>query len=265
LPDAPVLVILGLLVGLLLVLGEMTLALVMGNVIVEPTPRRRPVVERHVVATALVLLLVYVLPPLVEMALGARPPKEASEAGVLFAIVASFVIVAAVVPLLIATGRNRLSDFGIDLRGWRGEVRYGGLGFLVATPIVMGLLIAMSSWRGPQVEHPFLKLLANGSGPEIVGVAVAAVVAAPVTEELIFRVLFQGLLESRLRPWLAILLPAVAFAAIHGMYDAIPLLPLAIVLGVVYHVRRSYLAVVTIHAMFNATFLLLALGARELT
>ena len=120
----------------------------------------------------------------------------------------------------------------------------------------------MGGIRGPQTEHPFLKLLSNAGSGEIAGVTLAAAVAAPLTEELIFRVVFQGLLESLVPAWMAVLLPALAFAAMHGRYDAIPLFPLALVLGILYHVRRSYLAVVTTHALFNATFLLLALQGR---
>jgi membrane protease YdiL (CAAX protease family) len=261
--DAPALVMTFLLAGLLLVLGEMGRALVMGGMITERRARPRIIVEWHVAAIAILLLLIYVAPIVIGLVNGERAREAASDADVWIAIVMNCVIFAAVLPLLAFTGRNRLSDFGIDGRGWTGEVRIGGLGYLVATPLVMAILVATSARRGPQNEHPFLQLLANGSTGEIIGIAVAAVVAAPLTEELIFRVLFQGLLESLVPSWLAVLLPASAFVAIHGRTDALPLFPLAIVLGIVYHWRRSYVAVVTIHAMFNATFLVLALRTRN--
>lgn len=264
-PDVPAIVITVLLVGMLLVLGEMARALVMGEMIALRRPRRPLVVEWHVVAMAVVFLLVFVVPAVIESAVGHRPREMASDASVVFSIIANLVILAAVVPLLIATGKNRLADYGIDRHGWRAEVRFGGLGFLVVLPLVMAVLAAMTSVRPTETEHPYLKLLETGNDSAILGVAFAAVVAAPLTEELIFRVVFQGLLESLLPPWAAILMPAVAFAAMHGKYDALPLLPLAIVLGIVYHVRRSYVAVVTIHAMFNATFLLLKLATSSFT
>ena len=252
-----------LLVGMLLALGETARALVMGDMFTQQQSRRRLVVEPHVVAIAILFLVVYVVPAMVDLAIGTRPREAASDAGVIFSISTSFVIVAAVVPLLAFTGRNALADYGIDMRGWRAEMRFGTLGYLVATPLVFSLLVAMSSIRAPENEHPFLKLLAAGRPWEIVGVAFAAVVAAPLLEELLFRVLFQGLLESLVRPRLAILLPALMFSAVHGSSDAIPLFPLSLVLGVLYHKRRSYIAVVTAHAMFNATFLVLALRARN--
>ena len=261
--DVPALVITLLLVGLLLVLGEMARATVVGELIAQRRSRKPLVVEWHVVAAAIFFLLVFVVPAVIEALHRNRPPGTASEDSIVFSIIANFVILAAVIPLLAMTGKNRLADYGIDSQGWRAEVRYGGLGYLVTIPLVLAAIVAMSSLRGPQTVHPYLKLLEAGNGSAIIGVAFAAVVAAPLTEELIFRVVFQGLLESLVPPSAAILVPAVAFAAMHGKYDALPLFPLAIVLGIVYHVRRSYVAVVTIHAMFNATFLTLALCARE--
>jgi uncharacterized protein len=264
LADVPAIVITLLLLGLILVLGELTRALVMGETVTPPQPRRPLVVEWHVVAIAIFFVLVFILPAVIQLAAGHRPHEKAADVGVVGAIAVNFVIVAVVVPLLGFTRRNRLSDYGIDAHGWRAEMRFGALGYLVAMPLVIAVLFAMAPLRGPQTEHPYLKLAETGNGTAIIGVAVAAVIAAPLTEELVFRVVFQGLLETCLRPAAAILLPAIAFAAIHGIYDALPLFPLAVVLGIVYHLRRSYVAVVTIHAMFNATFLLFALCLREL-
>lgn len=263
--DVPALLIVLLLVLLLLVLGETARSLFMGERLTLRRTPKRLVVEWHVVAIALVFLAIDVIPALIEMAVGSRSHDKVTNRVVLLAIVTNFVILASVIPLLAVTGRNRLADSGISLRDFRTEVKVGGLGYLVATPLVMAVIFAMNSWRGPETEHPFLKLLENGSNGTLVSVAIAAVVAAPLAEELVFRVLFQGLLESLVPPAVAILVPAVAFAARHGKYDALPLLPLAIVLGTVYYLRRSYVAIVIIHAMFNATFLLLALSARELS
>jgi hypothetical protein len=262
LPDVSTIVTTLLLLGPLLILGEMVRALVMEGMIAPPQPRRPIGVEWHVVAIAVFFLLVLVLPAVVLMFAGQRPSEKSSDTSIVWAIATNFVIVGVVIPFLAVTGRNRLADYGIDGGGWRAEVRFGGLGYLVAMPLVIAIMAAMSSIRGPQTEHPYLKLVESGNDTALIGVAAAAFIAAPLTEELIFRVIFQGLLETRLRPAAAILLPAVAFAAIHGIYDALPLFPLAVVLGIVYHLRRSYVAVVTIHAMFNATFLLLAVCSR---
>jgi len=260
--DASALTTVFLLTGMLLVLGELARVLVMGDRLGERRPRSPIVVEPHVAGIATLFVLIYVVPALIEMGMRGKVPDKASIAALIAVVVTNLVVVAAVIPLLAVTGRNRLADYGIEIRGWLSEIRYGAIGYLVSTPIVMAVLIAMSSFRGPETEHPFLKMLSGASSFELAGVTVAAVFAAPLAEELIFRVLFQGLLESLVPTWIAILLPAVAFAAMHGRYDALPLFPLAVVLGLLYHARRSYVAVITTHALFNATFLLLALHGR---
>jgi len=251
--------------GIVLVLAEITRGWIAGELITLRRPRRRIVVEGHVAALVLCLMLFFVSPIVFEMIVGQQPREAASGRSVLVSIIVDFVIVGLTVPLLIISRQNRLADFGLDLRNWRGEVRFGGLGFLMSFPLVLIALVLMASIRGPETEHPYLKLLERtDSERAIIGIAVAAVIAAPLTEELIFRVLFQGLLESLVPPSVAILIPAVCFCAIHGRYDAIPLFPLALALGLVYHIRRSYIAVVTIHALFNATFMILTLLPRGL-
>lgn len=260
--DASVFATVFLLTGMVLVLGELARVLVMGDKLGERRPRSPIVVEPHVAGIAALFVLIYVVPALVELGRHAKVPDKASGAALIAVVVTNLVVVASVIPLLAVTGRNRLADYGIEPQGWLAEIRCGAIGYLVATPIVMAVLVTMSSFRSAETEHPFLKMLSGATPVELAGVTAAAVIAAPLAEELIFRVLFQGLLQSLVPTWLAILLPAVAFAAMHGRYDAIPLLPLAIVLGLLYYVRRSYVAVITTHALFNATFLLLALHGR---
>jgi membrane protease YdiL (CAAX protease family) len=81
----------------------------------------------------------------------------------------------------------------------------------------------------PSTEHPMARLLEEGSGPVVALVVVSAAVLAPVVEELLFRLLLQGWLESverrwsRRRAWLRRLSPGVmpvalvslCFAAFH--------------------------------------------------
>jgi len=251
-----------LLVGLFLMLGEVARAYVMGDEIAL-RQRKRLVVEWPVAAVALVFLVVFVVPAALEMIYG-RSEVDARrlERGVIASVIVDLLIFASVLVVLAMTGKNRLSDYGVDLQGWRGEVRAGALAYLATIPLVILVMQGMSRLRGPETVHPFLRLLETAHDRTIVAVVFAGVVAAPLAEELIFRVLFQGLLESLLPAWLAILIPALTFAAVHGRYDALPLLPLAIILGIVYHRRRSYVAVFTLHAMFNATFLVLQLMFR---
>lgn len=173
--------------------------------------------------------------------------------------------VAVFLGLLSIGGAIRPSDLGISRDRWLGDLAVGGLGFLAAWGPVMLINFAIGrlGWRSEGAEHPFLLILKGSQGIEAaIWIAIAVVILAPLAEELLYRVIVQGWLESQISPRVALLFVAILFSAVHssdGRPDALPLLPLALVLGYVYQRRHSYLAVVVLHALFNATNLAIAL------
>jgi membrane protease YdiL (CAAX protease family) len=259
--DSSALLVSVLLIGLLLVVGEALRALSAGELFTSRQPRRPLRFDLQALLSA--VLLSQLVPALTNLLFGVSLKDGFSEKAVQALVVGHVLTVASLVPLLVTSGKNRLADYGIGLQAWADEVRYGAVGFLASLPPVFVVLLLMSPLRSAETENPLLKLLAQSHSDRVLAeVTFAAVVSGPLMEELIFRVVLQGLLETLIRPWMAILATAILFAGVHGLYDALPLLPLAMILGIVYHVRRSYLAVVTIHALFNMTFLLLTLVTR---
>ena len=167
---------------------------------------------------------------------------------------------ALVLPAILACSQRPLAEFGLKVQPFFTQVRDGAIGFLLALVPMAPLMLLTASLRNHDNQNVLLKLLADKPEPTTVAViCFTAVVAAPLFEEMLFRVILQGWLTTIVKPWAAILVTAVAFAAIHGVIDGIALLPLAGVLGYVFHRRHSYLAVVVIHGLFNATMLTLAL------
>lgn len=170
-----------------------------------------------------------------------------------------------VVGIFAASGPLRRVDFGLELSEWRRDVAIGAGGFLASLLPVYGVnwVVTLAGWRSETGQHPFLKLLADPSDKAtVVWIAVSVIVAAPLAEELLFRVILQGWLSMRLPATGALVVSSVAFAGVHvekGRPDYLPLFPLALILGYVYQRRHSYLAVVVIHALFNAMNLALAL------
>lgn|GEM_PF-1599213 len=162
------------------------------------------------------------------------------------------------IPILLAavlTGtRHRVDRIRLGFRTDRIEeqLREGFIGFLLAAlPVALTILVT-SPLRGKELEHPFLQLLRSwGPGPEMALIFLQAGVIAPLKEELLFRVMLQTWLLQWMSPAWAIGTCAVVFSAVHGYPDAFPLFPLALILGVVYYYRRSYLTIVAIHMLFN--------------
>lgn len=146
----------------------------------------------------------------------------------------------------------------LRLRPLRGEALRATL---AAVPVVMVL-----SWAGlavwvrlvslpPQALDPFDFLTGTAGGR--LALALVAVVAAPLLEELVFRGLVQGALERRRGPSTAILLTSSIFAVFHWLPTLLPLyLFLGAAFGYAVWATRSIWAGVLLHAANNSVAVL---------
>lgn len=133
------------------------------------------------------------------------------------------------------------------------EFRFAAEAVLAAyLPTVLLRVILLSGQEEP-TSHPLLEVMENGVSPAIMAMVFGlAVIAAPVVEELMFRVVLCGGMIQRRLLWPGILVSSVMFSMSHGYPDSVALLPLAVVLGYVYARRRSYRTVILVHFLFNA-------------
>lgn len=101
----------------------------------------------------------------------------------------------------------------------------------------------------------------SGDAVSLTVMVALAVVVAPVTEELLFRVGLFRWLRTRVPRGVALLLPAVVFAAIHGHLSIlVPLVALAVVLALGYeHYGHPGVPIVA-HALFNLNTIALVLA-----
>lgn len=183
-----------------------------------------------------------------------------TNAGLIQESIAELGTVLVLIGLLAGSGQRSLAEFGFKWSPLSSQLRDGWFGFRLAI-LPMAVSMAMTiPLKTPESQHALLRLLANN--PDYLKLALIVfipVVSAPLLEELIFRVILQSALSQIVRPRLAILAIAVIFSAVHGPVDGLTLLPLALVLGSIFHRRHSYLTVVVIHGLFNATMLALAM------
>lgn len=134
---------------------------------------------------------------------------------------------------------------------------------LAAVPICMAQLwVILQIWSAinPNLEepvHPVIEALSQtawGNWGRL-QLAIAAVVVAPLAEELLFRgLLLSFLIRTLHRPWLAIAITALAFGMIHTTQpqDVLPLISLGIILGYVRVRYNSLTLCVFAHAVFNS-------------
>jgi membrane protease YdiL (CAAX protease family) len=144
-----------------------------------------------------------------------------------------------------ASGRELMADIYVGCVTW-----------LALLAPVYGLQALVVTLAGETSQHPLIQMLVEESDPLLLITAcVAAVIAAPLSEEIAFRLLFQGWLEQRGTTWLPILVSSFLFSVAHATSgpDPVALFVLAIVLGYVYQRTHHIVPCIVAHALFNAT------------
>jgi membrane protease YdiL (CAAX protease family) len=160
------------------------------------------------------------------------------------------------------------ADFGWRRDTWRRDLCLGALAFAAVAAPVYGLQMCLSPFA--EERHPIIEVLERQPSVALYVLAgFSAVAVAPWAEELFFRVLLQGWLESdqahdappeaatlpdwRPRP-LAIVITSFLFAGMHLGQGAapVPLFFLALALGYLYQRTHRLLPCVTVHFCLNA-------------
>lgn len=152
-----------------------------------------------------------------------------------------------------------------------GGVRVGLVGWLAAwPPLLMSFVLMHALYRAmgwPISAQPVAVLFVETQSRGIlVLVAALAVVVAPFFEEVLFRGLLYPYLKSRWGQTAATLLVSGSFAMVHFHVPSfLPLFVLGVALVWVYEVTDSLTAPITLHAVFNATNLLMLAYVRAQT
>ena len=162
-----------------------------------------------------------------------------------------------------------IKGFGLWPRRIPKDLAGAALRLLAVWPLVLAVLAVVQfvgrlehgqSYQIP--EHQTLKELTQAPSAALKALLVlAAVVVAPVQEEMLFRGLVQTILRSYInRPWLAIATTSALFALVHADQSHWPaLFVLAMGLGYSYEKSGSLWQPIFMHAFFNGTVILLAL------
>lgn len=212
-------------------------------------------------AAAIGLVALWLLLSLINRLVAAQEgPMDLTLSGVRLSCLISFSIAGLLVVGLTNGGRRPAADQGLTIHPLGRRMQLGAAAYLAAIGPTGLLLLVSSLWRTVDTQHSYLRALRDSAGAELLlWIILSAVVAAPMTEELLFRVTLQGWLSERCSGPVAIGLTACIFALVHGWRDALPLIPLSLILGSMFHYSRSYLSCVVTHALFNGTNIALAL------
>lgn len=229
--------------------------------ILEPNDEQRSAWNTAHEYTAIYVASIWVL-MLLASSLSKQVPSETKEFSLqLVAIDASVsLVIVVLLPLIVYAGGTPLSSIGIKWTKFLDQVKLGLIGYIAAIlPMAISMLVTVPI-RPVEDQHQLLKRLSETPNiTTIAFVAGLAVIAAPLKEEMVFRVILQGWLRTFIPRAAAISIVAVLFSLVHGWRNGLALLPLALILGYVFDRRNSYVAVVVVHALFNLTMLVLHL------
>lgn len=180
----------------------------------------------------------------------------------------AFQFISAGIVIFFVSNRIRPTEWlGLKWRAWP-RVFLIAPAAVVSMWILFGGLQAMGfmEWiesLGLETVQDTVKLLQESSDPQILGLmGFAAVVAAPLCEEIVFRGYLYPVAKKFSGPWVAGICSAMVFAAAHGSLAA--LLPLFIFGGVlvfIYEKTGSIWAPIAAHCCFNGATVIVQLIA----
>ncbi|MGD7652978.1 MAG: CPBP family glutamic-type intramembrane protease [Verrucomicrobiales bacterium] len=206
---------------------------------------------------------------LVMLAAGADPQGEVViSAGVLAANIGFQFMIAGVVCALVLWRVNVVDWLGLRWREWPWLflIAPGAVGVMWAVFYVLhftGYMKLMESF-GVETVQETVQLLQQSEDPVVLGLmAFAAVVAAPICEEVVFRGYLYPVLKRYGGMWPAAIATALVFGAAHGSMTA--LLPLVIFGGLLvylYERTGSLWAPMAVHFCFNGATVVVQILAR---
>lgn len=163
---------------------------------------------------------------------------------------------------------KRPVDLGLSLDRVTQQAAKGAALYLCFAPVLIGALVlvsAIAQRTGQRLSpQPVVDLISQEHSLGLLATAVALiVVAAPITEEIIFRGFFFSALRENLGPRRAIVLSAVIFALVHGsLFAMFPIFLLGLLLAWTFHRTRTLAAPIAIHMVHNAATIFFLLYSR---
>lgn len=187
--------------------------------------------------------------------------------GLLISIGFQFISAGIVTALVIARIRP-VEWLGLKWREWYWGFAIVPVSIVVMYALLFGLdYVGYRAWiesLGVESMQDTVRLLRESDDLAVIGLmAVAAVIAAPLCEEIVFRGYLYAAAKKFAGPWMAGICSAMVFAAAHGSLAALlPLFIFGCVLVLLYEMTGSIWAPVAAHFCFNGLTVLLQVGAR---
>lgn len=199
---------------------------------------------------------------------GAAEPARTMSPGLLMVNIGFQFVLAGIIVVPISFRVGLVTWLGLRWREWPWVLLIAPLTVIFMWILFGGLQMSgYLDWMeslGVETVQDSVKLLQTAQDPLVLGLMIfAAVVAAPLCEEIVFRGYFYPVLKRMAGTWPAAFCSALVFAAAHGSLTALlPLFVFGLVLVLVYEKTGSIWAPIAVHLCFNGATVLAQLAAR---
>jgi membrane protease YdiL (CAAX protease family) len=179
-------------------------------------------------------------------------------------------IIAGIVTMLVIKRIRPVDWLGLRWKSWPWVFLIAPATVLAMWILILGLQAAgYMRWiesLGVESIQEAVKLLQTATDPVILGLmAFAAVIVAPLCEEIVFRGYLYPAAKKFAGPWAAGVFSALIFASAHSNLSALPLLfILGLVLVFIYEKTGSLWAPIAVHFCFNGATVAVQMAARFL-
>jgi len=168
--------------------------------------------------------------------------------------------------------RSRQSFFRLTPPGGPNVLVSGAVVFLISLPVLMAtakaweVLLRLSGL--PVERQDLIGIFANVESSWMLALMISlAVLIAPITEELVFRAGLYRYFRTRIPRVVALVAPALFFAALHvnwdtlrGLSSLVPLVVLAVLFSIAYERTGNIGTPMVAHALFNLNTVALILS-----
>ena len=199
-----------------------------------------------------------------------REPAAALSPGALVVSIAFQFIMAGIVLVLVATRIHPVEWLGLRWKSWPWVLLIAPCSVLGMWAVFGGLYYSgYVEWMeslGVQTVQDTVRLLQDSEDPLVLGLmAAAAVLAAPLCEEIVFRGYLYPVLKRFTGMWPAAIASSLVFGCAHGdLTAALPLFIFGGLLVLLYEKTGSLWTPIAAHFCFNGATVVIQLGSRIL-
>lgn len=192
-----------------------------------------------------------------------EPPQLSSEVLLLSSAVNLILCAALLVYLLAFRGLHPVDLFGLRRQKFLKVIGLAALGIVPAWLFVNVFGAALSEWMKTfwpnDMSQDLVEAFRNSDSlPAKLLTVFAAVIVAPLVEEIVFRGFVYGVIKRYTDSYFAAVCSALLFATVHFHVGSLfPLTLLALTFCLAYELTGNLLVPMIMHAIFNATSLVL--------